>query len=1410
MAEQVYDWKRFWCPRSSQINPDNRGYLTDPESEYGKYANPELVGLEVIADIPCLVLLGEPGIGKSQELINLKNHTTKNLDSDNKILELNLRSCTSLKEDLFKDEQFITWEKGTHRLYLFLDSLDEGLLQTQNIATQLVDTFTKDQYRDKLSRLYIRIACRTAVFPNILEEGLKELWKKSNVGIYKLAPLRRIDVQASVKAHSLDSDDFLNEVERKGVVPFAVKPITLKFLLNTFQKYHGQFPPEQKLVDLYLAGCKALCEEQNSSRRASKRTGKLNVEQRLRVAARIAVITIFANRFAVWTETDLGDVPTEDVLLEELCLGNEARDTIEEVLDTGLFSSRGFSRMGWAHQTYAEFLAAWYLTVREVPLSQIKTLIFSCEDPKHRLIPQLHETAAWLASLRSDVLQDIIKTDPNILLQSDVPTDPEIRSSIVDHLLEQYEQETLFGRGNYQKYSKLEHPNLPAQLQPYICDSNKQIHARNLAIDIAGSCQVNELEEKLLILAFDPLESINLRESAVNAIISINNPETRIRLKPLAAEQVPEDKDDRLKGLCLEALWPSLLTVEELFQAICPPKNENFLGTYKIFINHKLATQLNQDNLIVALTWLEQQGVRYFDHPFKKLGDAILLKAWENFDLPEIARKFTKVALVQWREHQKIIINNDQSQNFTSLFSNDDMKRHILIEQAVFLIVLEIPKLRSLSIFLATNIVRSIDILWMLSRLKKSNSIQEQEIWAILVRYKFTDPERTPEEAKAILDAGQLNSILSKELSFWFDTIDLNSAKAVKIWTTYLQEQAWQSPPQQIPTLKPPPEQRVINCLDSFEDGNLEAWWNLNQEMTLFPTSMHYGYILQKLNIKDLPGWKNSDPQTHSRIIKAAELFILNWKSESSELNLHEIDVSAYKALRLLLSENFDFLLNIPVNIWSKFAKIILLVYWHSSDARYIEPHHTLMQMAYSHAPDEAINTLIKLVDKNNIQDSDANILRAFQRCWDNNSLSNLLNKLTDSSLSPKSFGRLIDTLLENKYDKALVVIENLLKSLLCEDSNENPKAVYAAISLMIHTSDAGWALIWPLVQKKHNFGREIFKKVSYMVNWEGNFELKLKASQVADLYIFFAKEFSGNIEEINTENNSELQEAELDYEIDKETSINPWIKNIPSHLQKRGTREACEALRYIIDQLPELKDRLRWRFMEAEALALTRRKNWTPPQPRWLLQLIFDKDKRIVQDGYQLLEVLIESLTRLELELQGETPSARDIWDEREGSLFRPNDENAFSDHVKRSLDRDLKSRGIFVNREVELRRSYGGNPGERTDIRVDATLKQPNSTSYDKITVIIEVKGCWHSEVETAMKSQLVDRYLADNACKYGLYLIGWFDCQQWDSQDPRKNKTPKMTIDEAKTQFDRQAETLSSSGKVVRAYVMNTALR
>lgn len=450
-----YNWKRFWCPRSGSINLADGGYLYDPEAEWGRAYNPDLVTFETISHLPCLALLGEPGIGKTYALdADQSEIIGKIQEQGDQVLFLDLRSYGSedrLVRSLFGSSEFTRWQTGNHQLHIFLDSLDECLLRIDTLATLLVDEFKR--YRNAIKRLYLRIACRTAVWQPVLEEGLKEIWGEHSVGVYELAPLRRIDVIEAAKTEGFSPDDFFREVGQKEIVPLAIKPVTLGFLLNTYRRHNSQFPSNQRLYELYLEGCKLLCEEVNSSRRASNRRGDLNSDQRLIVAARIAAITIFANRFAVWTEVDQGDVPTEDVVAQKLCDGYEnANDrefeikeaVIEEVLDTGLFSSRGLNRMGWAHQTYTEFLATWYLVKHEVPLSQIRLLILSFEDPEQKLVPQLHETAAWLASMRLDFLQEIIKTDPDVLLSSDIPTDPSLREAIVKSLLIQYEQEKLY------------------------------------------------------------------------------------------------------------------------------------------------------------------------------------------------------------------------------------------------------------------------------------------------------------------------------------------------------------------------------------------------------------------------------------------------------------------------------------------------------------------------------------------------------------------------------------------------------------------------------------------------------------------------------------------------------------------------------------------------------------------------------------------------------------------------------------------------------------------------------------------------------------------------------------------------------------------------------------------------------
>ena len=146
-------------------------------------------------------------------------------------------------------------------------------------------------------------------------------------------------------------------------------------------------------------------------------------------------------------------------------------------------------------------------------------------------------------------------------------------------------------------------------------------------------------------------------------------------------------------------------------------------------------------------------------------------------------------------------------------------------------------------------------------------------------------------------------------------------------------------------------------------------------------------------------------------------------------------------------------------------------------------------------------------------------------------------------------------------------------------------------------------------------------------------------------------------------------------------------------------------------------------------------------------------------------------------------------------------------SDYIKSHLNAELRQRGVIVNREVEIRSGII-DPGEKTDIHVDAISRNAKSNTFDRVSVIIEVKGCWNDEVETAMQTQLVQRYLRENQCKCGIYVVGWYLCDAW-THDYRKNRTHKMSLEQARLLYNAQALSLSNDGLDIRAFVLNTAL-
>jgi len=562
-------------------------------------------------------------------------------------------------------------------------------------------------------------------------------------------------------------------------------------------------------------------------------------------------------------------------------------------------------------------------------------------------------------------------------------------------------------------------------------------------------------------------------------------------------------------------------------------------------------------------------------------------------------------------------------------------------------------------------------------------------------------------------------------------------------------------------------------------------------EMTLEPNSRFYGSELEA-DLILLPGWRDANEETRARILKAAKEYVSEEDCKKTEwlgkdITYHPAE-AGYRALRLLVKEDPDFISSLPTNIWEKWAAIIL-AFPDSSSEEDNNAQDKLIGLAYQEAPDEIIEALITIIDKENEKHGHIFITRKVESCWDQRLADAMLDKVKDLKLRPDCLATLLSDLLDHEIPEAKTFAKSFFPAPPSSSENERARALVAIRILISHTKDSGWDVVWPAIQQDPVFGREVIESVAYHSRDNLIPEQALDEGELADFFIWLARQYPY----------SQDPKHEGDHFLSPRGRAASIKDAVLKHLNNRGTFRACDALRRIAQELPEL-DWLKWTIQEAELNA--RRKTWIPPEPRHILSLVTDKQFHLVQNGDELLEVLIESLRRLEAKLGGETPSSRDIWDRAENK-YHPIGENDFSDYIKRFLDEDLKGKGVIVNREVQIHR------GERTDIHVDAISQALNGKSYDTITTIIEVKGCWHTELFKAMETQLVGKYLKDSHCQHGLYLVGWFNCENWDDKDYRKGQAMKITMEKAQESLDSQAISLSKVDLKIKSLIINAAL-
>ncbi|MBC8134611.1 MAG: hypothetical protein H8F28_01820 [Fibrella sp.] len=693
----------------------------------------------------------------------------------------------------------------------------------------------------------------------------------------------------------------------------------------------------------------------------------------------------------------------------------------------------------------------------------------------------------------------------------------------------------------------------------------------------------------------------------------------------------------------------------------------------------------------------------------------------------------------------------------------------------------------------------------------------------------FLWPEEYPALTQAIFHATQEFESLEAEYSELIGAVELYSERADAMRQNYKHALDTQRTVRSRPVVAPPAHERVLHCLKLIEAGQQYAWVQLTWELTLAPDSD--GYVrMNDADLTSLPGWINSDALVRGHIVDAAEQFLREHSPNDGWLanlikNNEEPDVvsAAYKACLLLYRERPDALQGLSDQSWKAWASTVVL---HPVDGGSVdneEAHRRLATLAHRSAPVQTVDAIMCLIDAANLSTNRMMPeLSPFTGCLDGMLGEKLISKMFEPTLRADGLRYILYALTRSEQpeiarravDAATRLLLELLSTRAATDdatdtSGTSAKIISISTVLLKVAPGASWHVIWPAIRDDSVVGQSIIEGYARMEHDSGTPLQDVPEASLADLYLWMVEQFP-----------PETGQGELRQGVMRPIDYVANLRDrLPSVITRRNTDAGVQTLASLVAKLPGQES---LNHLLRQAQEGRRRATWCPATPEQVIRLATNSDARLVRSADELLDAVIESLEEWGSWLQNGVPTAVSrLWHKvsAPGKMrkYHPVDENTMSDYAMEYLEQNLKPRlGASLAREVVIRTGHGGVAGERTDIHIVATTQTRSlSGAYDTVTVVIESKGNWNPDLDTAMADQLVKRYLR-GPYRHGIYLVGWFDSPMWDQGDQtRKERAARQaagsSLADARDYFERQAITVSLANSVnVRAFVVDTALR
>ena len=685
--------------------------------------------------------------------------------------------------------------------------------------------------------------------------------------------------------------------------------------------------------------------------------------------------------------------------------------------------------------------------------------------------------------------------------------------------------------------------------------------------------------------------------------------------------------------------------------------------------------------------------------------------------------------------------------------------------------------------------------MWLLSRAcdrRRRTTARQNYLHLASLLHWWDDPENIRAWLR-VCDHEPVRSILGNQRF-----VDLTSEEATHLRNRW--ELVAGASEEEEASLDPPPRDRVSQVLGLAETRDVRYFKSLCGELTLEPTSTHYGgaRILTRT-----PGWRAADAEVRARIVGVAKRYLsaAGIASEASrDVSFNSFHLDVLGAMWLLLEYEPGWLESRPESWWRDWCWYILRELVPDLVGEPIEPKQQIVTLLNRGSPTAVCQGILALASGQDAEHGDIlpGLLRLLRAEPNREMDEGLCGAMRTGAVVEVHAGTVGEFVLTRAPEVSVPVCLEILNGSVEGMSEATVERV--AVSLLRVPAGESWRGLMTFLRAAKARARRVLKGFAH-----GGESTLFESASIRQL---------GELTEILIELFPPDADPKLEgvHTVTADDAARTLRSRLIAYLSSREDTEAVEALRQLETRHGGRHPWLRRPRSEAERA--WRHSRWSTIPVDVVASVLGADERRLVRSEDDAVDGIEYALEKYAAALMGDAgDSVEDLWNTAKGETPTPKAEEHISSKLCASVRAHFRKYAVTADREVEIHRrrvvhNAGGEPGSEVDIL--AQVRGRGTVSGDAIRVPIEVKLSCNDQAKTGMEEQLADRYMRQLGASHGVYVVVWMSLPQPEFLQAHHRPQWK-SIERARDDLRQEAERLSREREIcVRAVVVDGSLR